>query len=47
MTVEAIQDACLIEEKAHEPLIIFHARGRKHSSKMREYDRISLEIYFF
>lgn len=47
MTDKALQDACLIEEKAHEPLIIFHAMGRKHSFKMREYDRISLEIYFF
>lgn len=45
MTDETLQDE--IEGKAHEPLIIFHARGRKHISKMREYDRISLEICFF
>ena len=45
MTGEALQDE--IEGNAHEPLIIFHARGRKHISKMREYDRISLEICFF
>lgn len=49
MTGETLQDVDvhLTDGKAHEPLIISHARGRKHISKMREYDRISLEIYFF
>lgn len=44
---ETLQDARLAAGKSYEPLIIFHARGRKHSFKMRAYDRISLEIYFF
>lgn len=49
ITGETLQDVDvhLTDGKAHEPLIISHARGRKHISKMREYDRISLEIYFF
>lgn len=47
MTGETLEDVHLIEGKAHEPLIIFHAMGRKHSFKMHEYDRISLEIFFF
>lgn len=44
---EKFQAARLAAGNTHEPLIIFHARGRKHSFKMREYDKISLEIYFF
>ncbi len=50
MTGESLQDGHLIhliKGKAHEPLIIFHAKNRKHSFKMRKYDRISTEIYFF
>lgn len=34
-------------EEAREPLIIFHARGRRHSLKMREYEKVSLDIFFF
>ncbi|KAA0242931.1 MAG: CRISPR system precrRNA processing endoribonuclease RAMP protein Cas6 [Candidatus Brocadia sp. AMX2] len=47
MAGEKFQAARLAAGNTHEPLIIFHARGRKHSFKMREYDKISLEIYFF
>lgn len=47
MTGKGLPDGHLIEGKAREPLIIFHTRGRRHSLKMREYDKVFLEICFF